>query len=98
MISLLASVWAGTRGRPPSQGIHRDAPMALGALHHPARPSRLAGEVSHLAEALAGISRRRSIRERFRRSISVGLLATCRDPSEVLAHLARYGIGGLLRL
>ena len=98
MINLLASLWAGIRQREPSRDICREAAAVFCVLPHPARPPRLSTEVDHLATTHAGISRDRILRDRFRRSISVGLLATCKDARAVLPVLAREGIAGLFRL
>lgn len=104
MINALASVWAEAKQsptaspQPPSQAHYRLAAQILCVLPSPSQPSSLPSQVSHLAKTFSGISRNPSLRKKFRKSISIGLLATCQDADTVLRELSQTGISGLFRL
>ena len=104
MINALASVWAEAKQpptlppQPPSQAHYRLAAQILCVLSSHSQPPSLPPQVSHLAKTFSGISRNPNLRKKFRKSISIGLLATCQDADTVLRELSQTGIGGLFRL
>lgn len=104
MINALASVWAEAKQpptaspQPPTQAHYRLAAQILCVLPSHSQPPSLPPQVSHLAKTFLGISRNPNLRKKFRKSISIGLLATCQDANTVLRELSQTGIGGLFRL
>lgn len=104
MINALASVWAKAKQpptdspQPPTQAHYRLAARILCVFPSPLQPLSLPVQVSHLAKTFSGISRNSNLREKFRKSISIGLLATCQDADTALRELSQTGIGGLFRL
>ncbi len=106
MINALASVWGETKQppnpsashQPTTQAHYRLASQILCVLPSPSQPPSLPSQVSHLAKTFSGISRNPNLRKKFRKSISIGLLATCQDADAVLRELSQTGIGGLFRL
>ncbi|MCS1409679.1 MAG: hypothetical protein M2R45_02863 [Verrucomicrobia subdivision 3 bacterium] len=106
MMNALAVVWAEAK-QPAATSAHRRratwadyrlAARVFCVLAHPLQPPCLPSQVKHLAKTYAGISRDRQCCDKFRKSISIGLLATCKDVDAVLSELAKTGIGGLFRL
>ena len=106
MINILASVWAEAK-RPPNPTASRQSPpqthyrlaaRILCVLPCPSQSPSLPSQVSHLTKTFTGISRNPNLRKKFRKSISIGLLATCQDADTVLRELSQTGIGGLFRL
>lgn len=104
MINALAAVWAKAKQPPtaspqrPTQAHYCLAARILCVLPSPFQPPSLPAQVSHLAKTFSGISQNPNLREKFRKSISIGLLSTCQDADATLYELAQTGIGGLFRL
>jgi len=106
MMNALAAVWAEAKrsaassanGGRATWADYRSAARVFCVLAHPLQAPGLPSQIKHLAKTYAGISRDRKRYEKFRKSISLGLLATCKDVDAVLGELAKTGIGGLFRL
>lgn len=103
MMNALAIVWAEARCAESIQvkatkRDYRFAATVFCVLHHRQQPPSLPGEIRHLAQTYRGISKDRKRHAEFRQSISIGLLAMCKDSSAVLLELSKHGISGLFRL
>ena len=107
MMTALAGVWAQAKHQAefadaktvkPAKKDYRFAASIFCVISHGAQPASLPGQVAHLVRTYEGISQDQKLYERFRGSISLGLLTMCKDAEAVLSELARTGIGGLFRL
>ena len=108
MMNALAVVWAESKRqggsakssaiRRPTKKDYQFAARVFCVLQHPKQPAVLPSQICHLARTYSGISNNHKLYEKFRQSISIGLLTMCKDVDAVLAELAKNSVTGLFRL
>ncbi len=98
MINALARVWAEAKGGgTATKRDYRFAAQVFCVLAAPKQPVGLPSQIAHMAATYAGIAHDAKLYDKFRQSISIGMLSTCKDSSAVLSELAKNGVEGLFR-
>ena len=107
MMNALALVWAQSKQQREegesglAKATKRDflfAARVFCVVHDSLQPASLRGQIAHLAQTYRGVASDSGLYAKFRQSISLGLLSTCKDSDAVLGELAKTGVGGLFRL